>query len=224
MFLLRSLRTLSGSLCRAVWPSRCSTIFNSSKCPQQNKVSVVVYGCYLHVSVVPHGQKIYEFQPKRTDPDLPFILVIKAIVQQFWILAHCHDPSSHISRFVTFNCRSKLLLDRRSRVPSGSATLRRLMEFLGFHHQTQQIHDQKTPKRCGGQAVTCTFTTLWDNNRMLPDRVVLEVKSDFTLQTRLLGGVISKAHVYCRYFRQQHLWRSEVWSWQTLWWTMRTTF
>ena len=147
--------------------------------------------------------------------------IFKGIVQHFWKLAHCHDPSSHSSRFFI---RSKLLLDRWSRVPSGAATLQRLMEFLGFPHQTQQIHNQKTPKRCGGQVVTCTFTTLWDNNGTLRDRVVLEVKSDFTLQTRLLGGVISKAHVYCRYFRQQHLWRSEVWSWQTLWWTMRTTF
>ena len=147
--------------------------------------------------------------------------IFKGIVQHFWKLARCHDPSSHSSRFVTFNYRSKLL-DWWSWVLSGTATLWGLMEFLGFPHQTKQIHNQKTTKRCGGQVVTCTFTTLWDNNRTLRNGVVLEVKSDFTLQTQLL--VISKAHIYCRYFRQQNLWRSEVWSWQTVWWTMRTTF
>ena len=94
---------------------------------------------------------------------------VKGIVQHFRKLAYCHDPSSHSSRFFTFNCRSKLLLDRRSRVPCSAATLRRLMEFLGFPHQTQQIHNQKTPKCCGGQVVTCTFTTLWDNNGTLRD-------------------------------------------------------
>ena len=70
-------------------------------------------------------------------------VLIKGIVQHFWKLAHCHDPSSHSSRFITFNCQSKLLLDRWSRVPSSQATLRRLIEFLGFPHQTEEIHNQK---------------------------------------------------------------------------------
>ena len=125
----------------------------------------------MPVTVSPAG--IFPSLVRGTWPSHPNQLekkaLFKGIVQHFWKLAHCHDPSSHSSRFVTFNCRSKLLLDRWSRVPSSAATLRWLMEFLGFPHQTHQIHNQKTPIRCGGQLVTCTFTTLWDNNGMLRD-------------------------------------------------------
>ena len=44
----------------------------------------------------------------------------KGIIQHLVKLSHHHNPYSHSSRFVTFNCRCKLFLERRSRAVSCS--------------------------------------------------------------------------------------------------------
>ena len=65
------------------------------------------------------------------------------------------------------------------------------MGFLGFPHQTHQIHNPTTPKRSRGQVLTKTFTTLLDNNRTLRDGVVFEVNSCKTADARSLRQPVS---------------------------------
>ena len=46
--------------------------------------------------------------------------MLKGIVQHLVKLAHHHNPYSHSSRFVSFNCQCKLFLERWSRAVSCS--------------------------------------------------------------------------------------------------------